>query len=93
MARVLKPGGMLLVTSAAFEHLRGGHGTFTNEVRRYTAASLSALLTGAGMEMARVSYTHATLFPIIAMVRGWERWRGGGTAAASEGDLEVPARP
>ena len=26
MARVLRPGGMLLVTTAAFEHLRGGHG-------------------------------------------------------------------
>ena len=40
-----------------------------------------------------MSYTHATLYPIIAMVRGWERWRGGGTAASSEGDLEVPATP
>ncbi len=93
MARVLRPGGTLLVTTAAFEHLRGGHGTFTNEVRRHTVASLSALLEEAGLEMARVSYTHATLYPIIATVRSWERWRGGGTAASSEGDLVVPATP
>jgi SAM-dependent methyltransferase len=93
MARVLKPGGRVLVTSAAFDMLRGGHGTFTNEVRRYTTASLAAFFTGSGLEVVRVSYTHATLFPILAAVRGWERWRGGGEAAASEADLEVPAAP
>ncbi len=93
MARVLKPGGKVLVTSAAFHMLRGGHGTFSNEVRRYTTSSLSAFFTRAGLEVVRVSYTHATLFPLLAAVRGWERWRGGGEAAASEADLEVPAAP
>lgn len=93
MARVVRPGGALLVTVAAFESLRGGHGTFSNEVRRYTAASLSTLLQGAGLEVERVSYTHATLFPILAVVRGWQRWRGGGVAAPSEGDLAVPSMP
>ena len=87
MARVLKPGGKLLVTSAAFDLLRGGHGTFTNEVRRYTTSSLAGFFTTAGLDVVRVSYTHATLFPILAAVRGWERWRGGGEAAASEADL------
>jgi SAM-dependent methyltransferase len=93
MARVLKPGGKILVTSAAFDALRGGHGTFTNEVRRYTTGSLTAFFATAGFDVLRVSYTHATLFPILAAVRGWERWRGGGEAAASEADLEVPAAP
>ncbi len=93
MARVLKPGGKLLVTSAAFDLLRGGHGTFTNEVRRYTTSSLAGFFTTAGLDVVRVSYTHATLFPILAAVRGWERWRGGGEAAASETDLQVPPLP
>ncbi|MGD9905698.1 MAG: class I SAM-dependent methyltransferase [Vicinamibacterales bacterium] len=93
MARVLKPGGALLVTAAAFESLRGGHGTFSHEVRRYTTSSLSTLLGGAGFEVERTSYTHATLFPILAVVRGFQRWRGGGVAAASEGDLSLPAAP
>jgi SAM-dependent methyltransferase len=90
MARVVRPGGHVLITTAAFECLRGGHGTFTNEVRRYTTASLSSLLRGAGLDVVRVSYTHMTLFPILAVVRGWQRWRGGGQAAPSEGDLDVP---
>jgi SAM-dependent methyltransferase len=93
MARVLRPGGMVLVTSAAFAMLRGGHGTFTNEVRRYTTDGLSAFFAAAGLEVVRVSYTHATLFPLLAVVRGWERWQGGGEAAASEADLMVPAAP
>ncbi len=93
IARLLTPGGAALITVAAFESLRGGHGTFTNEVRRYTAASLSRLFTGVGLEIERVTYTHATLFPILYAVRTWQRWQGGGTAAASEGDMQVPAAP
>lgn len=93
MARVLKPGGKVLVTSAAFDMLRGGHGTFSNEVRRYTTAGLSSFFTRSGLDVVRLSYTHATLFPILAGVRGWERWRSGGEAKASEADLEVPAAP
>ena len=93
MARVLKPGGAAVITVAAFASLRGGHGTFTNEVRRYTTGSLAALLRGAGLEIVRTSYTHATLFPLLYAVRNWQRWRGGGEAEASEGDLVVPSAP
>lgn len=93
IARVLKPGGAALITVAAFESLRGGHGTLSNEVRRYTTASLSALLGGAGLEVVRTSYTHATLFPILYLVRAWQRWRGGGRAASSEAEISVPSAP
>ena len=93
IARVLKPGGSTLVTVAAFESLRGGHGTLSNEVRRYTTASLSALLQGAGLEIVRTSYTHATLFPILYLVSAWQRWRGGGRAEPSEAEISVPSAP
>lgn len=93
IVRVLKPGGAALVTVAAFESLRGGHGTLSNEVRRYTKASLSELLTGAGLHVERITYTHATLFPILYAVRAWQRWQGGGTAAASEAEIQTPSAP
>lgn len=93
IARVLRPGGEIVITAAAFESLRGGHGTFSNEVRRYTRASIRALFEGAGLDVQRVSYTHATLFPLIYAVRAWQRWRGGGQAAASETEISVPAAP
>ena len=83
----------VFINVAAFEILRGGHGAFTNEVRRYTTASLSALLTREGLVVERASYTHATLFPLLLLVRGWQRWRGGGEAEPSEGDLVVPSAP
>lgn len=93
IARVLKPGGAALITTAAFESLRGGHGTFANELRRYTRASLSALLEQHGLRVEATSYTHASLFPLIYGVRAWQRWRGGGTAEPSEGEISTPAAP
>ncbi len=93
LARVVKPGGAVLVTVAAFEALRGGHSSLGQEVRRYTVGSLTLLLRGAGLDVERASYTHATLFPILLAVRGWQRWRGGGQAAVSEGDISVPPAP
>ena len=88
IARVLKPGGSALITVAAFESLRGGHGALSNEVRRYTTTSLSTLLAGAGLEVVRISYTHATLFPILYSVRTWQRWRR--TARSADRGLERP---
>lgn len=93
MARVLRPGGEIVITAAAFESLRGGHGTFSNELRRYTRATLQALLERHGLEVQRISYTHATLFPLVYGVRAWQRWRGGGQAKASETEITVPSAP
>ncbi len=93
LARVVKPGGAVLITVAAFEALRGGHGSLGQEVRRYTIGSLTTLLRGAGLEIERASYTHATLFPILFTVRSWQRWRGGGRAAVSETEIGVPSAP
>jgi SAM-dependent methyltransferase len=93
MARVLAPGGALVVTVAAFESLRGGHGTLSHEVRRYTRQSLTTLIEAAGLRVERISYTHATLFPLVYGVRAWQRWRGGGTAEASEAEIRVPSVP
>ncbi|HUU36037.1 MAG TPA: class I SAM-dependent methyltransferase [Vicinamibacterales bacterium] len=93
LARVVKPGGAVLITVAAFAALRGGHGSLSQEVRRYTVGSLTRLLQGAGLEVERISYTHATLFPLMFLVRTWQRWRGGGQAAVSETEISVPAAP
>ena len=46
-----------------------------------------------GLEVVRTSYTHATLFPILYVVRGWQRWRGGGQAEPSEAEISVPSAP
>ena len=38
MARVARPGGHVLITVAALESLRGGHGSLAKELRRYDTA-------------------------------------------------------
>ncbi len=93
MARVTKPGGHVLITVAALESLRGGHGSLAKELRRYDTASLTALLEGAGLEIVRISYTFAFLFPLLYSVRALQRWQGGGQAAASATEISVPLAP
>jgi hypothetical protein len=93
MARVVRPGGHVLITVAALESLRGGHGSLAKELRRYDTASLRALLEGAGLEIVRISYTFAFLFPLLYSVRAIQRWQGGGEAAPSDTEISVPAAP
>lgn len=93
MARVARPGGYVLITAAALESLRGGHGSLAKELRRYTTASLTTLLEGAGLEVVRISYTFAFLFPLLYSVRAFQRWQGGGQAAASDSEISVPSAP
>jgi SAM-dependent methyltransferase len=93
MYRVLRPGGALIVNVAAMNMLKGDHSVLGGEVRRYTRAELRAHLEGAGFRVARITYTNAFLFPIIASVRAAQRWRGLKTIEETEGDFHVPPAP
>ncbi|MGE0816952.1 MAG: class I SAM-dependent methyltransferase [Vicinamibacterales bacterium] len=93
MARVLKPGGAALVTVAAFESLRGGHGALSQEVRRYTRATLASRFARAGFDVERTSYTHATLFPLLFAVRAVQRRRAGRSPDVNEAEIAVPMAP
>ena len=50
MARVVRPGGMVVLTLAALEMLRGDHAEVWHEVRRYTPAQRAAAGRAAGFE-------------------------------------------
>ena len=93
MFRVTKPGGFAIVNVAAMEILRGDHSVFGREVRRYSRASLSALLQDAGFTIVRLTYTNATLFAPIAISRTLERWRGLRPEERAGGNLQVPPEP
>jgi SAM-dependent methyltransferase len=64
-ARVLRPGGRLLLRVAALPALRGPHDTIVHGVRRYTAPRLRARLVGAGLEPERLTYANSLLAPAI----------------------------
>lgn len=93
MWRVLKPGGHAILNVAALNVLSGGHSVLSEEVRRYTPATLRALFKCAGFVIERLTFAHATLFPIMLPVRLWQRWRSGGKLEAGEFDITVPPAP
>jgi ubiquinone/menaquinone biosynthesis C-methylase UbiE len=90
IARVLKAGGSFVGTVAALEVLHGDHSLLSEEVRRYTRASLRALLEGAGLRAAHASYAFASLFPLVLGVRVLQRARG---AQAADREITVPPAP
>jgi SAM-dependent methyltransferase len=93
MARVLRPGGGLVVTAAALDILRGGHAGTWPEVRRYTAARMRAVVEGAGLQVRRLTYLFASLFPAMLAVRMLDRRGGPSGPPANDWEMQVPSSP
>ena len=86
--RVLRPGGVMLITVPAYRWLWSGHDVALGHRRRYTAGTLRAVVGAAGLSPAHVGYFNTLLFPVIAGVRLVKRAMGGGAH-----DLHRPAEP
>lgn len=71
-ARLLKPGGLLLVTVPALPSLWGGQDVISHHRRRYTKRTLRSVFTRAQLPRPCVTYFNVLLFPPIAVVR-WAR--------------------
>jgi SAM-dependent methyltransferase len=93
MYRVARPGGSVIVNVAAMEILTGDHSVLSHELRRYTRESLTALLTGAGFQIARMTYTNASLFLPMLVMRGVQRRRGLRQEEHADQEISVPAAP
>jgi len=94
IARVIKPGGGLVVTAAALDLLRGGHAGTWPEVRRYTTGRMRSIVEGAGMKIHHLTYLFATLFPAMLAVRLAGRAAGAaGGAGSDDWEMRVPATP
>jgi SAM-dependent methyltransferase len=83
MARVLRPGGLALLTVPAFPSLWGRQDEIAHHKRRYRASRLRALVTGAGLELVHHSHFNTLLFPPIAAVRLARRMRKRGRTPSS----------
>lgn len=90
MFRVLKPGGRLVLNVAAMELLKGNHSVLAAEVRRYTRATLSERLERTGFRIRRMTYTNASILPVVAGVRLLQRVSG---HEASHEEMTIPAAP
>ena len=82
-ARVLTPGGVLVLNLPAFEFLRGAHDEFVKTRRRYTRTDVLRLAHGAGLEVLQATHWNAVLFPAVALVRRLRKSR----AQTSQSDL------
>jgi SAM-dependent methyltransferase len=76
MARVLRPGGALLVRVPALEALRGAHDAEVLTRRRYTRGELLTLLEGCGLEVVRATYCNSLLLPLLFARRTLDRLLG-----------------
>jgi SAM-dependent methyltransferase len=68
LCRVMKPGGVLLITVPAYGFLWSEHDEALHHKRRYAAYELRNKLARAGFDVERTTYYITTLFfPILAM--------------------------
>lgn len=93
MARVVRPGGRVVLTMAALDMLSGDHSEVWNEFRRYTPRTARALAESAGLTVDRVSFLFASLFPIMFAVRTTQRVLRPFRDRPSHSDIEVPWAP
>ncbi len=90
MHRVLRKGGHLVVNVAAMEILKGNHSVLAGEVRRYSKRTLRARLERAGFEVRRMTYTNASILPLLLGVRLAQRVAG---HEESQEEISIPAAP
>ena len=91
--RVLKPASHLIVNVAALNVLRGNHAVFGAELRRSTRRRLRAVLTRAGFEVTRLTYSNASIFPLIFAVRTGQRLMGLASPEEAGTDVVIPSAP
>jgi SAM-dependent methyltransferase len=93
MARVLKPGGVAVISMAALEILHGDHSEAWQEYRRYDRASARALAEQAGLRTERVTFMFAVLFPLLLVSRSLQRLTRRFRDVRDDRDITIPPAP
>jgi SAM-dependent methyltransferase len=89
-ARVLKPGGRLLLRLPAYDWLRGQHDQVIHTARRYTTRKVEVLLNQAGLNVVHLTYANTFLFPLALAKRLLENFQ---PRQAPRSDLLFNSRP
>jgi SAM-dependent methyltransferase len=73
LARVLAPGGLLVVRVSALDALRSRHSEFAAERQRFTRGRLERQVSACGIRVLRSTYANSLLLPVaLAKFRVWE---------------------
>lgn len=76
LVRVAKPNGIILIVVPAYQWmLTEGHHKAVHAVRRYNKTSALALAEGQPVQIERFTHGFAALFPMVAGVRLWNKWK------------------
>jgi SAM-dependent methyltransferase len=87
-AKMLKPGGAVLLTVPAYQWLWSRHDVFLHHRRRYSKESLQSLVSCCGLHMERITYFNTLLSPLAITARLGDQLRGCERASGAA----VPAR-
>ena len=88
-ARVLRPGGFLLLNLPAYAWLMSSHDVHVGTDRRFTRSEMPSLLGQAGMQPVRMTYWNTAMFPVAVAVRMWRKVRPPGASDLGAGSGEV----
>ena len=92
--RLLKPGGLAVVTVPASMALWSDWDVALHHFRRYHRAQLRALFAGGDWEIVYVNYTNVVVYPAVWLLRKWRAWRkpaAGTASAAVRSEDKMPA--
>ncbi len=76
LARIIRPGGLLLVTVPAYQFLWSEHDEALDHFRRYSAHQTRQLIEGAGLRVERLSHCVSFLLAPICLFRVLQRILG-----------------
>jgi SAM-dependent methyltransferase len=105
MARVLRPGGRLVLNLPAYQWLMSAHDAHVHTARRSTARGLRALLEDCGYTGVRTSYWNGLLLPLVIVerkllargpgaasdVKAFHPWADAAFFAVTEAERRLPA--
>jgi SAM-dependent methyltransferase len=89
LARVLTPGGRMLLSVPAYQWAWTDHDVQAGHHRRYTRPRLVRLVEGSGMQVLRATYAFSGVFPLFVAERARRRL-GHGSGSTPEGDSRLP---
>ncbi len=69
LARVLRPGGRVVLSLPAYQWLFSAHDRQVRNIRRFTAGGVAAMLRGAGFRSVRAEYWNFLLLPLMVAQR------------------------
>lgn len=91
-ARLLRPGGLAVVTVPAGMALWSDWDVALHHQRRYSRSGLRALFGPKDWEILHVNHTNVFAYPAVWLLRRWRGWRGTSRAGGKRAEDRLPPR-